>query len=374
MATLYWYDSIGGNGRDTIANWWTNALHTVPAGAIPINTDDINIIGPYLPNNPPSMTVALHDLDTSGCTESSNVDWSSSITVTDSLILCAWGSNINHSFHGTIDSTCTATINGQGILASTATINGNAIFTGTDYDFNPQQGTITGEVIFTQVATFILNTDWIIDASNWIIQPGSTWFFLKNSKLIGKLPIGAIVFSMSPKFKSTLEETINPSSSNAAIQLKPPTGPSLTSWVEIIIINGFLHNRFEMEQFHRIPLYKLIHKYGIKTSEYIPYKVDTNNFDKNQVSFSDIAEDKCSYFIINKNINSQMTAGRLSRIYYANQGAIQPIIQMPSRQMNLNWHLTTNGTGEITLGNGKILFEDNGILLLEDNGFALLEA
>jgi|GEM_PF-4501520 len=43
MATLYFYNAAANQPWSTLGNWWTNAIHTIAAGALPVATDDVVI-------------------------------------------------------------------------------------------------------------------------------------------------------------------------------------------------------------------------------------------------------------------------------------------------------------------------------------------
>jgi hypothetical protein len=115
--TLYFYDSQETDyAWSTLANWWTDAAHTVQASALPAATDDV-VIDSYIGSLGAARTVA-------------------NATFND-------GTFLDDSESHTLNVTGVCTFN-EGVNQSTAFITGDCVFNGSSYN----GGSITGDCTF----------------------------------------------------------------------------------------------------------------------------------------------------------------------------------------------------------------------------------
>lgn len=118
--TIYFYPD-GNSNWTNVSNWWTNSIHTIPAGSLPTGTSQTIILG----TTQPSV-----DLDT--WVEPASIDATNT------------GLTFYHSGNFSIDSDIVGNVIFSGDIYSFGTIVGDVTYSGTSNN----NGTIAGDVIF----------------------------------------------------------------------------------------------------------------------------------------------------------------------------------------------------------------------------------
>ena len=168
MAAKYWYQSGADAHWNTVTgNWWNDAAHTSQAASIPVNTNDVYLLGSVAPDTSPSA-VTLHRLDTSGLNANLTAAGCdlSAISIAKGLnpqfgVLLIGASGYNHEFGGSTTSTANTCTFQYGAAFNSGTIQGNATFNNSWMSGGTINGTATfngGDAGGGTIATAIFNS------------------------------------------------------------------------------------------------------------------------------------------------------------------------------------------------------------------------
>jgi len=159
--TLYFFDSQETPDLlwTTLANWWTDAAHTVQASALPLATDNV-VIESQLVSLGADRTVANATFNEGGCLDDSQ---SHTLNVTG---VCTFNEGSSNQATAFITGNCV--FNGSSHNAG-GTITGNCVFNDDCYN---QYGTITGNCVFNDrsynyYVSSTITGDCVFNGNSW---------------------------------------------------------------------------------------------------------------------------------------------------------------------------------------------------------------
>ena len=180
---LYFYNSGSDANWSTVGSWYTNSLHTTPAGSLPTSIDKVTVVGSTVPSvNLDTWTQpALINSGTVGISFTSASNASTSVTINGKATYNNTSKN-----HGTINgnavfnnsSSNLGTVQNNAIFNATsinaATVGGNGTFNG---DLSSSTGTVSGikTRYYTATTTTTRNlTGWTVVADGVTVNVASS--------------------------------------------------------------------------------------------------------------------------------------------------------------------------------------------------------